>query len=734
MNRYLINVRITANFLLLIMLTMLRIAFNKYQNLMDNMVQVYELLIHISIIYFNVKIYKHTSADDKKIMLWIILSNICFSLNDVVFYFAIFLKSPLNHLVDNECSCIQLLLNNIPFTAWIVTTTIFLGRLLTKNTLTISKLIKATIILSIVNIIMISYYWMPVNFHNHILSYNHRIFIVLTSIAELLIFELSAMCLIHSKSNKLSLILSGIIIMISGDFLTTYSRMAQVEELFKYGDSVWCFGMLLMLSGFIKIYQHNDFSIDKWLNSSSNIKSKISTWALLTSLLSFIVFFITASYFKILDKHAFVMLPLYVMLYSICVIVLSLKMGSFFENPFNRIKENISNVINDKNLVMNDNFAIDEFIILQNFLVDAIKTKENQNTLKRKFGDIAAEAAHDIVSPINALKVILKKIKSNKFKNEDINIISRAIEQIQNITGHLLTQYRQLDSHTLPHLIISEDDENQPRYFLLNRLIQQIIYDKNTEWNNFSIIDSKIDSYSSSSWLFASPLQISRTISNLLNNAYESLRDDNKKLIIVKLYKENDYFHISIQDFGCGIPTSELNNVLAGKSLKHEGKGIGLSSAKKYIASINGTLDIYSTVGYGTTIKIVLPISSNPVWYSNTIEYTRKSTIIIVDDDLTVLMTWQNLLPTSVSSKFFSTADEFIEWINENKSSEVLLITDYNLNSNHTGLDIIQMFPQVKSFLVTSYAEELWLQEIAMSDKFALIPKSQITSFKFKRS
>ena len=68
-----------------------------------------------------------------------------------------------------------------------------------------------------------------------------------------------------------------------------------------------------------------------------------------------------------------------------------------------------------------------------------------------------------------------------------------------------------------------------------------------------------------------------------------------------------------IRDTGSGIPASLLSRVFEPNfSTKTDGMGLGLAIARKVIEDLNGTINVSSRVGKGTTIRITLPLQSGP--------------------------------------------------------------------------------------------------------------------------
>ncbi|MER2027930.1 MAG: HAMP domain-containing sensor histidine kinase [Solibacillus sp.] len=86
---------------------------------------------------------------------------------------------------------------------------------------------------------------------------------------------------------------------------------------------------------------------------------------------------------------------------------------------------------------------------------------------------------------------------------------------------------------------------------------------------------------------------------------------------VIKIHAtvKND-LHISIQDFGVGIPIEDLPNLFhrfyrvdKDRNRKTGGTGIGLSIAKELADRLNAEVSIDSELGKGTTILLIVPLS-----------------------------------------------------------------------------------------------------------------------------
>ena len=103
-------------------------------------------------------------------------------------------------------------------------------------------------------------------------------------------------------------------------------------------------------------------------------------------------------------------------------------------------------------------------------------------------------------------------------------------------------------------------------------------------------------------------------LSNLLGNALK-FTDKGKVTVNVGTDKGARNVVIKIQDTGCGIPKSELKNLLVpfkqadmSSSRKYGGTGLGLSIANQLVQAHSGSLELYSQQGLGTTVVVKLPV------------------------------------------------------------------------------------------------------------------------------
>jgi two-component system, NtrC family, sensor kinase len=113
----------------------------------------------------------------------------------------------------------------------------------------------------------------------------------------------------------------------------------------------------------------------------------------------------------------------------------------------------------------------------------------------------------------------------------------------------------------------------------------------------------------------ANPVQITQILVNLIANAADALAQTPGPAITARAYADLDQRRLclSVQDNGPGIPPEILDkiwNPLFTTKPMGQGTGLGLAICRKIAENHNGTLQVKSLVGQGSTFTLCLPNES----------------------------------------------------------------------------------------------------------------------------
>lgn len=244
--------------------------------------------------------------------------------------------------------------------------------------------------------------------------------------------------------------------------------------------------------------------------------------------------------------------------------------------------------------------------------LDAAREKELEWTRVEAINSVAQQVAHDIRSPLAALKVLESDL--SEIPAESRNLLKVALTKISSIADDFLVRYRNISPRSLGKET-GQNDGGAHRIPLseFDELIQALIQEKKVEYSSRPkiSIESKtaLAPANKDAHVRIRPIEMIRILSNLINNAIEALGEGG--LIEVAVLCEQRNLSLVVSDNGRGIPSDRLPN-LGNRGVtygKPGGSGLGLHYAKSKIESWGGRLEIESKLEEGTRVRFHLPVS-----------------------------------------------------------------------------------------------------------------------------
>ena len=220
-----------------------------------------------------------------------------------------------------------------------------------------------------------------------------------------------------------------------------------------------------------------------------------------------------------------------------------------------------------------------------------------------EFKDFALQTAHDIRSPIAALKVLASDTQS---ENDDRKVLIKSVsDRIQEIAAGLL------DLHRLPARIdersLNVRTKIVPTAVVL--LLEAVLQEKRLQYMHRTGIKFEFfpDLVQEGATVMVEPSEFNRVISNIINNSIEAISDVGIVRLTLKSNRENIW--LDIEDNGIGIAPNIIGKlcVRGGTFGKNAGIGLGLFHARKSCAAWGARVDIHSTLGAGTRVSLQFP-------------------------------------------------------------------------------------------------------------------------------
>lgn len=573
--------------IILFISAILRKSVSDYEG---NIIAKGEFAIQILTLFFFFKEYRKVDKNNKLFFFYLLLINSWLLIVDIFFFIATYFSDTYLH----NLSYLQFIFYYVPCILYAVFSIIFFINLIVNNIIEYDNFKYRLFILIAVSLLIFSLYFIAIKSAYNIYSFKNILQIVLL-LAEFILFDICVLSIIYANNITIILLLIGFIILISGDFLITYQYINQkISYSLILGEYLWGLGIIFLFFVVLSIKIYSTHDIKTWFRKDNSIKSRVGFYIYVISLVSYLIVYGFGYLLKIIGYEFFVLFPIITMFYSIIVVCLSIFIGKAFEEPFILLKNNINIFTNqNKKLLPLKESTISEFKYLQKYILDILDKNEKYYQTQVEISNLSMQAAHNLKSPLLTINAIIEKGIYNSNSSELLKV---ALKKIQIITENLVNSYRTLTDKT-------NKAEKNIENINIKMLIDDLIINKQIEWqDNPCHIKLEIQLLNPL-WLFKSSYSdLYNVLSNLLNNAYESLYNLNRN-IIIKIFQENDVLEISLKDNGCGMTEQQkLKIVNSHKSFKHEGEGLGISTAKKFATLNNGSFKILSELNLGTEV------------------------------------------------------------------------------------------------------------------------------------
>ncbi|MEA3321912.1 MAG: PAS domain S-box protein [Bacillota bacterium] len=216
-------------------------------------------------------------------------------------------------------------------------------------------------------------------------------------------------------------------------------------------------------------------------------------------------------------------------------------------------------------------------------------------------GELAAGIAHEIRNPMTALKGFIQLLQNSM--NEDqygmyFDVITSELKRIESIiTEFLVLAKPQAISYQRKNISV-----------IMKETLDLLSAQASLE--NVQFISSIEEGLPD---IYCEPNQLKQVFINILKNAIEVMPSGGTVSVDLKKIAGEQVL-ISFKDEGIGIPEDKLKKL--GEpfyTTKERGTGLGLMVSYKIVEEHNGTIEVSSEVGKGTTFYIKLPIGSPTV-------------------------------------------------------------------------------------------------------------------------
>jgi len=223
-----------------------------------------------------------------------------------------------------------------------------------------------------------------------------------------------------------------------------------------------------------------------------------------------------------------------------------------------------------------------------------------------RIGQLADGLAHNLQSPLTAIKGYAQLIQIDHGEIEELGLILKEVELIQSITHNLMSKMRQLQEPSIRPIFLNDVIHLEMEFLNAHLIFKHKIKKHICLDDELPIVEGVYADFS-------------QMILNLLLNSIDAMVNSVHKDLFVETSHDPSFININIRDTGDGVPEKNQTHIVkpfftnkkqfsdihdANQPL---GAGIGLTVVKTLIEKYGGTLHIQSDKT-GTMAALKIPI------------------------------------------------------------------------------------------------------------------------------
>ncbi|QQK08542.1 sensor histidine kinase [Miniphocaeibacter halophilus] len=309
---------------------------------------------------------------------------------------------------------------------------------------------------------------------------------------------------------------------------------------------------------------------------------------------------------KILLENIYIILFLLIITFVVNYFILSKKTSTTNLNHLADII--ISEVFNENKLGIEYEEDLKQMLKkLNKEKKTSMYSMEKYKNAEKIRSEFTANVTHELKTPLTSIIGYAELIELGLAKDEEAKTFAKTIGEDANKLLMTINDIIILSKYDDPTSIKIEKI-----HFYIGDFIDELV--KSIE-NVASLKKVKILKELDNFEVYADKNKIKDLVNNLLSNAIKYNKPYG--LISVKLYKKNGNCVIEISDTGIGIKETDINRIferfyVVDKARgKKSGTGLGLAIVKHVALVHNGTIEIKSKLGEGSTFKFSFPLNEN---------------------------------------------------------------------------------------------------------------------------
>ena len=314
---------------------------------------------------------------------------------------------------------------------------------------------------------------------------------------------------------------------------------------------------------------------------------------------------------------------------------------------------------------------------------------EQANAAKSRF---LAAASHDLRQPVHALSLFVAAMRPRTMDDEARELLDHIDDSVRAMSGLFggLLDISRLDAGVV---------EVNRGPIAVQPLLERVCHDFEVLANAKGL---QLVLHECSMSVMSDALLLERILRNIIANA---ITYTDRGRVVVGCRRRREHVSIQVWDTGRGIPADEQEHVFQefyqlGNPERDRTKGVGLGLAivRRLTQLLGHTLTVRSELRKGSLFEVSAPYADAAAALgAQTGEFAApflahgQGLILVIDDEMAIQIAMKSLLESwGYEAITAGSCDEMLERIATHGTAPRLIISDYRLRDNASGIDAIE--------------------------------------------
>jgi len=324
--------------------------------------------------------------------------------------------------------------------------------------------------------------------------------------------------------------------------------------------------------------------------------------------------------------------------------------------------------------------------LMEKQIIGARQEAERANKANTAF---LAAASHDLRQPVQALSLLNGALRRTVTDERALKMIESQAASLTAMTNLLNSL---LDISRLDAGAIAPEFEDFPISRLVDRLGAEFGRQAKQKGLNFRAERADV-------MVHSDPSLLGEVVQNLVSNA---IRYTESGDVVVRCLHVGDTCRVEVRDTGVGIAEGDVEAIFlefnqgSRQTANKEGFGLGLAIVRRLGELLGITIDVESTLGEGSCFSLEIPAVGAAEKTSSVSDSDilgeQSGLVLLVEDNTNVADAWSMLLDAEgYTVRQAVSAQETARLLDAEDTAPSLVITDFHLAEDSTGIDVIKL-------------------------------------------